>query len=188
MIVASQKHQAHVLLQETVRPQTVDYLRRGKRSLQQGTCAILGCATQNGFTLLEVLLSVSIIAMLAGISLPIYLTYSNRNDLTLATETTANALRRAEAYSRGVKSDSQWGVEVQSGQITVFKGASYAARDASYDETTAMPTTINPSGTTSFVFSKLSGTPNAVGSLSLTSTNLNETKTVTINAKGTVEY
>ncbi len=144
--------------------------------------------TKNGFTLIEMLLSISIIAMLAGLSLPVYLSYNNRNDLTIATETTANALRRAQIYSRGVNSDSQWGVAVQSGSITLFKGTSYAARDTTYDETVSVPSQITPSGLSEVVFSKLGATPSTTGSISLTSASLNQTRTVSVNAKGMVDY
>lgn len=142
--------------------------------------------TKNGFTLIEMLLSISIIAMLAGLSLPVYLNYSTRNDLAIATETTVNALRRAQTYSRGISSDSQWGVAVQSGNITLFKGASYAARDTTYDETVSVSSQITTSGLSEIVFAKLSAVPSTTGSISLTS--LNQTRTVSVNAKGMVEY
>jgi prepilin-type N-terminal cleavage/methylation domain-containing protein len=51
---------------------------------------------QAGFTLLEMLLSVTIIGMLVGISMPFYESFVRRNDLAIATQTVSTMLRRAE--------------------------------------------------------------------------------------------
>jgi type II secretory pathway pseudopilin PulG len=138
--------------------------------------------------MLEVLLSVAIITALAGVSIPVYLSFNNRNDLDIGTQTIATALRRAETYSRGVNGDSQWGVKVQSGSIVLFKGASYAARDTTYDENAAIPPQFTIGGNSEIVFAKLSATPSATGIITLTSPDVNETRTITINAKGMVDY
>lgn len=143
---------------------------------------------QNGFTLIEMLLSVGIIAMLAGLSLPVYLSFTTRNDLAIITESTANALRRAQTYSRGVREDSQWGVAVQPTQIVLFKGTSYATRDAAFDEPISLPGQTTASGLAEVTFNKGTAWPNTTGSIAITSDALNETRTVTINAKGMVSY
>lgn len=143
-------------------------------------------SSQRGFTLIEALLSVALIALLVGMSLPLYRAFQTRNDLDIAADTLASSLRRAQTYARGVKSDGQWGVAVQTGSITVFKGASYAARDTSFDETSTINTTITVSGMTEVVFSKLSAVPATTGSTTLTSGV--DTKAIGINAKGVVAY
>lgn len=142
----------------------------------------------HGFTLLEVLLSVTILTMLTGISLPILASVNNRNDLDIMTQNIAMQLRRAQSYAKGMKQDSQWGVRVQSGSTTLFKGTSYAARDTGYDEQTTLPETIVPSGLGETVFAKLSGAPSTTGTITLTLQTNNETRTVTLNAKGMVAY
>lgn len=144
--------------------------------------------SEKGFSLLEVLLSVAIIIMLAGLSLPVFASFNNRNDLDIATQTLVDSLRRAQLYARGVKADDQWGVNVQLGTITVFKGADFNTRDANYDESTSIPTTLTPGGIASVVFAKNTATPSQTGSFSLSSSLVNQTKTVTLNAKGMVEY
>lgn len=142
---------------------------------------------QHGFTLVEVLLSVAIISVLAGLSLPVYQSFNNRNELDIIAQSLANDLRRAQLYSRGAQNDSQWGVEIQTGAITLFKGSVFASRDTAYDEATTVPATITVSGDSEVLFAKLSGAPDASGSITLTSVN-NDTRTVTINAKGMVSY
>lgn len=142
---------------------------------------------RNGFTLLEVMLSVAILTLLTGLSLPVYETFMRRNDLDLTAQQLAASLRRAGTYSRGVNRDSAWSVEVQPTAVTLFQGINFAGRNQSYDETFAMPASITISGLSEVQFAKLSAAPNTTGTITLTSS-ANATRTITVNAKGMVEY
>jgi len=142
---------------------------------------------ESGFTLVELLLSMAMIGIVAGASLPVYFSFYNRNDVSLTTETIASMFRRAQNYARSVQGDSQWGVHIQAGSATLFKGATYAARDTAYDETAVINTSITPTGTTDVLFAKLSGAPGSTASVTLTG-QANETRTIIVNAKGTVSY
>src|SRR3989344_8203700 len=124
-------------------------------------------SSSKGFTLLEVILSLAIVAILTGLSLPVYRTLMTKNDLDIATVTVVQSLRRAQTLSQAVDGDTNWGVKVQSGGITVFKGTSYAARDATYDETFVIPDTITTGGVTETVYSKLFGAPQTTGTVTL---------------------
>jgi prepilin-type N-terminal cleavage/methylation domain-containing protein len=145
-------------------------------------------ASERGFSLVEMLLSVVIISLLVGLSLPIYRSFTSRNDLDLTTQNVAQMLRRAQTYARGVKGDSQWGVRVSSGSAVLFKGSSYTARDANFDETTAIQAPIAVSGLSDIVFTKLAAVPSATGTIVLSDANINDTRTVIINAEGMVSY
>lgn len=140
-----------------------------------------------GFTLLEVLLSVAAIAIIAGISVPVFQSFQVRNDLDIATVEIAQSARRAQALSQAVDGDTSWGVKIQSRSLTVFKGASYAARDINFDEVFDTPTSITPSGLSEIVFVKFTGLPQTAGTITLTS-DANETRNITINQKGMVGY
>jgi prepilin-type N-terminal cleavage/methylation domain-containing protein len=142
---------------------------------------------QQGFTLLEMMLSVAIIAVITTISLPLYASFLARNDLDITSQQLAEAFRRAEVYARGVKNDSVWSVEVQSAKVVLFRGTNFASRDTSFDETIDLPGTVAASGLGEVQFAKLSGLPNTTGNITLTS-NASETKTVSINAQGMVNY
>jgi prepilin-type N-terminal cleavage/methylation domain-containing protein len=142
---------------------------------------------QRGFTLLEMMLSVAIITMLAGLSLPVYSSLQARNDLDLTAQSVASALRRAQTAVRAEKNDSQWGVAIVSNQLVLFKGASYATRDSSYDEITVIPATITPTGMSEVVFAKLTAVPSTTGTVTLTSSS-GTARTVVMNGKGMVEY
>lgn len=140
--------------------------------------------TTQGFTLIELLLTIATVGVLAGMSIPVYQSFQTKNNVTIAANTVAQTARRAQLLAQASDGDTTWGVNIESGSITLFRGA---ATGSAFDETFDMPTTITPSGTTSFVFNKFTGYPQSAGTLTLTSTN-GDAKTININAKGMVQY
>lgn len=140
-----------------------------------------------GFTLLELLLSVTIIGLLAGLSIPVYESFARRNDLDLAAQNITSAMRRAETYARAENYDSTWGVKFQTGSVTLYRGTSYSTRTTGFDEVLAVPGSISMSGLDDIQFAKMTGAPAATGTLTLTSTT-NDSRTITLNAKGMVSY
>lgn len=141
----------------------------------------------SGFTLIELLLSVAIMSLIVGLSLPLHESFVRRNDLDLAAQNLATTMRRAGTYARAVNHDNAWSVEIQSSTITLFRGTNFAGRNTAFDETTSIPSSITPSGLGEVQFAKLSAAPNVTGSVTLTSTT-NDIRTVTVNAKGVVSY
>lgn len=153
-----------------------EFLSRRKIFLEQS----------KGFTLLEVLLVIATITILAGFSLPISAQLQIKNDLDIATSTVVQSLRRAEILSQAVDGDIGWGVHIGSGNITLFKGNTYATRDTNFDETTTLQPTITPSGIAEIDFAKFTGLPGATGTITLKTSS--DTKNITINEKGAVDY
>lgn len=140
-----------------------------------------------GFTLIEIMLVIALMVVIGGISAPVYQSFQVKNNLDVASYTVAQTLRRAQVLSQVGASDSPWGVHIESGSATLFKGASYTSRDTLLDEVSEISTNIIPSGISDIIFSKLLGEPQVTGNIILTTSN-DDTKTITINAKGTVEY
>jgi prepilin-type N-terminal cleavage/methylation domain-containing protein len=144
-------------------------------------------SSQGGFTLIEVMMSVTIIAILVGLSAPVYETFVRRNDLDLVTQNIASTLRRAEAYARSGNGDADWSVEIQTSTATLFQGTNFAGRNTNFDETVAIPTSVTRSGLSEVQFTKFTSAPNTSGTITLTSTT-SSTRTITINAQGMVDY
>jgi len=147
----------------------------------------IGLKTGVGFTLIEVMLAVVLVGLLAGIGMPVYYSLQTRNDLDIAAAAVSQNLRRAQVLSQSVDGDRSWGVRIDPGNVIVFQGSSFASRDQSFDETFSIAENIVISGPNEIVFSKLAGLPQSTGNIMLTSS-ANESKTITINAKGTVSY
>jgi len=140
-----------------------------------------------GFTLLEMLISVTIIGMLVGVSVPVYESFVRQNDLNLATQGIATMIQRAETYALGNNTDSVWSIELLPASVILFQGTSFASRNTNYDETYPIPGSITLSGLTEIQFAKLTALPNTTGTITLASTTL-DTNTITLNAKGVVDY
>lgn len=142
---------------------------------------------QSGFSLIEILLSVATIAIIAGLSVPVYNSFQIRNDANVTVDVIAQTLRRAQILSQSVVGDSEWGVNLGTGEVTLFRGTSYAARDNTYDELFNASPNINYSGPQEIVFSKLYGIPQTTGTITITTTS-NIQKTIQINSKGILTY
>jgi len=142
---------------------------------------------RKGFTLLEVTLVITLIALIASIGLPIFQNIQVRNDLDVATNITVQSLRRVQFLARAVDGDMSWGVKINTGEIIIFKGASFLTRDPSFDELFKISENILISGINEFIFNKFSGLPQIYGLTTFTSIN-NETRTINLNQKGTINY
>lgn len=142
---------------------------------------------QGGFTLLELMLSMAIITILAATSVPVYETFTRRNDLDLTTQSIVSSIRRAQTYARASHGNDAWSVNIQSGVATLFKGTNFATRDATQDETVSIPGSVTMGGLSEIQFAAFTSTPNTTGSITLTST-ANDARTITVNAKGMVSY
>lgn len=140
-----------------------------------------------GFTMIEMALSLAVITLIAGMSVPVYQSFQIRNDLDIATVSIVHSARRAEVLAGASDGDSNWGVKVEAGSIFVFKGSSFASRDSAYDEIFDLPASITPTGLLELVFTKFSGLPVSTGTTTLSST-AGEVRDIAINAKGTLTY
>lgn len=143
---------------------------------------------RRGFTLIELLLSIAIIFMIAAFSMPVFVNYQTQNDIDVSASVVASSLRRAQTLAQGIEGDSAWGVKVQTGSIVLYKGASFATKDANFDETFEISDKITISGTSEFNFTKFTGTIPAATSITLANTEHNQSKTININTKGIVNY
>jgi prepilin-type N-terminal cleavage/methylation domain-containing protein len=140
-----------------------------------------------GFTLIEILVSVAFIALLAGISAPLWVDLQIRNDLDVAQIQLVGQLRRAESLARGNVSDGPWGVKIQAGSFVLFQGPTFAGRTTVSDEIINFPPTIIMSGLSEVIFSKVFSSPSVTGDI-IFANRKNETRTTTIGTKGVIFY
>lgn len=143
--------------------------------------------SKKGFTLIELLLSVALIGILVGFSVPVFRGVKDRNDIDTTANIIVHNLRRAQTLSQAVDEDINWGVNLTNTVITLFKGINYANRDSNYDEIFDVANTVKLSGDTEIFFTKFSGELNSNKNIILTSSDGSE-KNITINQKGIIEY
>jgi len=143
--------------------------------------------SSRGFTLIEIILAISLLAIIFSTLAPVYNYFFTRNNLDLASQQLVQNLRRAQTLARGMENDSNWGVYVTSSSTTIFSGAAYASRNTANDETGNLGGNIFASGTTEIIFQKLSGKPLTTATIILKSPD-NENKNVIINSQGTISY
>jgi len=150
-------------------------------------------SSQKGFTLLELLLVLAIIAIIAAFTFPIYTGFQLSQIHDTRTEEIVQALRQAQSKSMAGQNDSSWGVYFDSSnnKFVIFQGTSYASRVSDYDYETELESTLSLSnisingGGSEVVFTKIDGSTTDYGSLDLTTDE--DTATISINAAGLVE-
>jgi len=147
---------------------------------------MISAHARHGVTVIELIVSLGIITILFGVSTPLLRTFLLRSDLDVAQNSIVQDTYRSQSLAMSGEGDSSWGVKVLSGQVTVFQGTSYAARNSAFDESYALSSSITISGQNEYVFSKLTGFPTPIGTTTLTNA-ANETRTLTINSKGMIE-
>lgn len=141
---------------------------------------------KKAFSLIELILSLSIIGLLAGLSLPIFTSLQSRSNVDDAIIMTASALRRTRQMSKASYFDSSWSVKIESGKLTIFQGTDFASRNQQYDEIIKIVDNIALSGLNEINFSKSESKPSSTGTI--TYSYQNNQKTIIINKAGVLEY
>jgi prepilin-type N-terminal cleavage/methylation domain-containing protein len=127
-----------------------------------------------GFTLIEVVIVVGLIAAIAGFSVPMSVDFYNTQITKSTSDEIFSALKKAQAYATFRRGDSQYGVAFDSDDdlYVVFKD-SYGGSPTSFDEgydLNGVAVTFDPiiSPADEITFTKGTGMPNATTSLTLT--------------------
>lgn len=138
-----------------------------------------------GFTILEILLSVAMISILVGASVPLYSIYSSRDVVTQGSYLVVNSLHAAKIHSMSGKDDDIWGIYLQSSGVTFYKGESFNLRDTSYDYFIDFQEEISISGINDISFDK-KGASSHSGTITIS--NYGQEKSITINEEGIIDY
>lgn len=137
-----------------------------------------------GFTLIEVIMVVSITIIVGSITIPIGSSFLYQNQLNIKSADIASYLRIAQISALSSKDNSDWGVYIDNSQIIQFKGSNYLNRDQSYDLSTKIPGGLNISST-EVTFYKPFGQPSSTPTITLTDQTGNQVQ-ININSYGIV--
>ena len=147
-----------------------------------------------GFTLVEILLVVGIFSAFVFASLPLIGGVIYQSDLESASLVIVSTMRQAENSARNGLEDSVWGVKLAYPQVILFKGNTYATRDATRDMPYTLGSNLTLTGLSEIRYSKMYAIPYASDNTIITNGNItitnlnNDLVTININAKGRVSY
>ena len=134
---------------------------------------------------MELILALALLALVAGLTIPLSWSMVSRNDLDVATGTLAASLRRAQGLAQAAANNQSWGIHAESSNVILFAGDNFAARDQAADEVYALPPGVLVSGQAENIFDKFSGEPKTPGVITLTGSD-GQIRTVAVNTLGMV--
>ncbi len=139
-----------------------------------------------GFTLVELVVTIGIATILMSLGLFISMDFYRRYTFYAERTTILGALRRAREYSFANANSVPHGVKIIGNQYVIFTGASYAARNAQYDEPIEKSANITASGISEVVFSPLAATSTASGTITVS--NGIQSSDIEINYEGKISW
>ncbi len=147
---------------------------------------------KKGFTILELLIVLGIMALLVGVIFSAFINVRKGNALQNDTDVIVETLRQARSQTLSSQNQMQYGVHLASTQITLFTGASYSAGNATnqnipLNASDTVLTITLVGGGSDVVFARLSGETTQSGTVVLSSSSTGKTKTITIYKTGIIE-
>jgi prepilin-type N-terminal cleavage/methylation domain-containing protein len=145
-----------------------------------------------GFTLVEMLVAVTIFAVLGTLTVVFYTRFLTQNNVASIQDQLFSQLRKAHVYSTTSRKSaiSGWGVHYDgtNHKTIMFLGPSYTGRTAAFDETFTFAGSITMSGfpaTNDITFARVTGlpTPSTTTTIIISGPN-NISKQVIINGQG----
>lgn len=138
--------------------------------------------TQKGISYIELLVVMSLIAIIGAAVSPFLSNFIQRNNLETTVDNLVGTVRKAQAYSMDGKENSVWGVCLNGDSIRLYTGS---CNSPIISEDYSVPASVSITSLTDTTFSRLRGEPS--NSLNVTiSTDIGST-TVTLNAAGGME-
>ena len=147
-------------------------------------------SNNEGFTLVEVLVSASIVVVIAGMALYSFSAYRQRAAFDNADTDLVSLIQEARSKTLDGATQLQYGVHVASNGATLFSGTSYsggsnAITSVSFDPSVTLSNINLAGGTQDIVFTRSTGETNGYGTLMLTNTS-GKQATITVQETGLV--
>lgn len=148
--------------------------------------------SQRGFTFIEILVAIAIVAILGAASAATYKNVSESSSLKMAGSEVYTALTSAREKTLGGENDTVYGVHVSTTTITQFVGPTYVAGAATNRVYTFVggitaTSSLITSGT-DVVFKRLTGEAQQGGTIYVRNSAGTSTTTIVVHDSGLVEY
>lgn len=134
-----------------------------------------------GFTLIELILVIGLIAVIGATASPFLSNFILRNNYETTTDKLLSTLRKAQQYSVQGKNNVMWGTCLSGSVIRLYRGS---CSSPTFAEDFDVPSTITITGFTDITFSRLRGEPSSI--LAITITSAIGTRSVSVNAAGMI--
>ncbi len=143
-----------------------------------------------GYSYIQMLLVIALLALLAAVASPYYLSWQQRQNLRSTSSILLSDLRYVQSKAMQREQSASWGVYIDdsSKHYILFHGASYSASDP-YNQTVSYPASvsINASPTSEIAFAGLTAAVASEITITMTSVSLPAaSKTIHINEAGLV--
>jgi prepilin-type N-terminal cleavage/methylation domain-containing protein len=122
---------------------------------------------RKAFTLLEILVSIAIGLIMIGTVIWYTVSFARNRNLDAAVDITVTYLRTAAMRSMQSEGNVPHGVSFSDGNITLFRGDSYASRLVSFDSVSSKPDYVSVTGIGEVVFSKQAAAPSVSGNITI---------------------
>lgn len=146
----------------------------------------------NGFTLLELIVVISLISLMTIFAFPFISGSVGRSQLQSTGWEVQDLLRRAQAQSMSGKGNTQWGVHFETNTFSLFAGATYNALDPDtiiYDfpySIQMQSITVNGGGN-DIIFTRSKGKTSNFGDVIILDTSSNTTVTISVSKEGKID-
>ncbi|MFA5838809.1 MAG: hypothetical protein WC849_02630 [Candidatus Paceibacterota bacterium] len=143
-------------------------------------------------SLIEIILSIAIVIVILLITINLFSNYNEKQVLDNSTEKVLSLLKEARSLTLSSMADSFYGVHMEQGFVTLFKGGVYVQNNPEnkvnkIDEKTKISLISLNGGGSDVVFQKLTGKTNQYGTINISLFDLSKTKVLQINQTGLIE-
>jgi prepilin-type N-terminal cleavage/methylation domain-containing protein len=146
--------------------------------------------TTRGFTLVEVLIGLSIMVLIASFAVVGFRNYAQFQQYNQAISDVVFILNQTRLSARSAEDDAAHGVKFSSGGMTQFIGDTYVVGDPDNVLTTYGLVTLQhdlSGGVDEIVFEKLTGLPTATGTVTIEGVDFTASTTIEITSTGVVQ-
>lgn len=145
-----------------------------------------------GFTLIELIVAVGVIAVIAAAAMPASVRLYKKNLFVATTDDLLETLRLAQGRAMQADEGSAWGVRLEEGagaEYILFLGDDFDERDPDFDEVHRLPDALELFRTTphDVVFLRLAGTIEDVGTITVGVVGEAQEQLIEINERGVIQ-